>query len=412
MAAELFRFSRRDAVLVQLALLHGALLCGLCLVAPERPSFSVAASLVIAALVWWSSNTVSHIHLHNPLFSARGLNRAFSLYLSLVLGVPQTLWRDKHLWHHAGEPQGRKRRSLDGLGWLEVAGVMGVFVALYVQTPRFAVFTYAPGYLLGLLLCYVQGHYEHAGLPVARNPGLSYYGSFYNRLWFNDGYHAEHHRHPGEHWTRLPHRAAPAVAAEPVAISSFPPVLRFLEGSPWIATALTWLEHLALRPGVIQRFMLRTHRRALAALLSQLGTSPQRIAVVGGGLFPRTAILLGQLLPRCRLTVIDASATNLQRAREHLAQHASSILPRVSFEHARFETPEVRGFDLVIVPLAFVGDRERLYQTTRGARPAFFVHDWIWRRRGRAGVVISWWLGKRLNFIAPSTSLATTTAAE
>lgn len=409
MAAELFRFSRRDAVLVKLALLHGALLIVLFRVAPERPIFSACASLAIAVGVWWSSNTISHIHLHNPLFSARVLNRGFSLYLSLLLGVPQTLWRDKHLWHHAGEPQVKKRRSPGGFGLLEVACVLALFALLYVESPRFTVFTYAPGYLLGMFLCYVQGHYEHVGLPVAKNPGLSYYGNLYNRLWFNDGYHAEHHRHPGEHWTRLPHRratySAMAAPTQPVSISALPPVLRFLEGRPvvrLIATGLEWLEHLALRPGAIQRFMLRSHRRALASLLPRLDAMPRRVAVVGGGLFPRTALLLGQLLPDCKLTVIDASATNLQVARDHLAQHESALLPRASFVHARFEDRSLDGFDLVVVPLAFVGERAELYRSPSKSCPAFFIHDWIWRRRGKSGVVVSWWILKRLNFIAPT----------
>lgn len=407
MAAELFRFSRRDAVLVKLALLHGVFLFALCCVAPARPLFSVAASLTIAALVWWSSNTISHIHLHNPLFASRFLNRVFSLYLSLLLGVPQTLWRDKHLWHHAGEPVVRKRRSPGGFGLLEVTCVVALFALLYVAAPRFAVLTYAPGYLLGMFLCYVQGHYEHVGLPVEKHPGLSYYGALYNRLWFNDGYHVEHHRHPGEHWTRLPHRraahAAMAASAEPVATSALPPVIRFLEGQPIIrlvATWLEWLEHLALRPGPIQRFMLRSHRRALAALLPRLDQIPQHIAVVGGGLFPRTAILLGQLLPSCKLTVIDASAKNLQVAREHLLRHDGSILSRTSFIHARFEDRTLDGIDLVVVPLAFVGERADLYRSSAAPRPAFFVHDWIWRSRGNAGVVVSLWILKRLNFIA------------
>ena len=49
--------------------------------------------------------------------------------------------------------------------------------------------------------------------------------------------------------------------------------------------------------------------------------------------------------------------------------------------------------DLIVVPLAYVGDREALY---RGEGPPLLVHDWIWRRRG-ASVVISPLLLKRLN---------------
>ena len=45
------------------------------------------------------------------------------------------------------------------------------------------------------------GRMEHRGGETA---GVSCYGTGYNWLWFNDGYHVEHHQGPGTHWTRLP----------------------------------------------------------------------------------------------------------------------------------------------------------------------------------------------------------------
>src|SRR5690349_14605462 len=82
--------SRWDAPLVLLAVGHMALL----LAVPVAP--------VLALGLWWNSNTIAHNFLHKPFFRARSANRLFALYLSVLLGIPQTIWRGRHLAHHAG----------------------------------------------------------------------------------------------------------------------------------------------------------------------------------------------------------------------------------------------------------------------------------------------------------------------
>jgi len=54
------------------------------------------------------------------------------------------------------------------------------------------------------------------------------------------------------------------------------------------------------------------------------------------------------------------------------------------------------GCDLLIVPLAFDGDRPAIY--ARPPAAAVIVHDWIWRRRG-VGCVVSIALLKRINLV-------------
>jgi hypothetical protein len=56
------------------------------------------------------------------------------------------------------------------------------------------------------------------------------------------------------------------------------------------------------------------------------------------------------------------------------------------------------GFDLLVFPLSYSGDRGDLY--AQPPAPAVIVHDWIWRRRGRSAVV-SPWLLKRVNLVKP-----------
>jgi hypothetical protein len=150
-----------------------------------------------------------------------------------------------------------------------------------------------------------------------------------------------------------------------------------------------------LRSGFLQRFVLDRHERAFRRLLPELPATP-RIAVVGGGLFPRTLLVLKRLFPEASLVVIDRSEENIAVAR--------ALAPAgVSFEHASYDPSLVRGFDLVVFPLAFSGDRKAIYADPPA--PVVLVHDWLWRRRGTS-VVVSFLLLKRLNLVRPSPTVA------
>ncbi|HKI38390.1 MAG TPA: fatty acid desaturase [Gemmataceae bacterium] len=353
------RHSRWDALPVGLALLHGALLVAL----PAAP--------VVALGLWWNSNTVAHYFLHRPFFRRRALNVAFALYLSVLLGVPQTLWRQRHLAHHAGRPwRLRPSRQL----CVESALVLALWATLLALVPAFFLTAYLPGYVAGLGLCWLHGHYEHA------RGTTSHYGTLYNFLFLNDGYHVEHHAHPGAHWTRLPGHAAPATR-----LSAWPAVLRWLE-TPW----LELLERRVLRSPRLQRFLLDRHERAFAALLPHL-PKVRSAAIVGGGLWPRTLLVLRRLLPDARLVVIDRSAENLAAARPFFPAGVEII-------NDFYDPVRMNDFDLVVIPLSLLGDREALYRDPPA--PTLLVHDWIWRRRGQ-GVVVSWLLLKRLNLVKP-----------
>jgi hypothetical protein len=383
----LFRVSRWDALLAGAALVEGALL------AVGVAGFRLGAAALPMALLgamglWWTSNTISHNHLHAPLFRSRALNRAFSLYLSVLLGIPQSVWRERHLRHHAGVHARRRAPRLATVieTGVELLLIAALWAALAARFPAFFFAGYLPGYAAGLLLCQAQGHFEHAGAGEA---GISHYGLVYNLFWLNDGYHVEHHRHPTEHWTRLPLRRAPIAR-----VSALPPVLRWAERASVLnlvqARLLGWLERCALRSSLLQRYMLWTHTRAFRRLLPALaGRRLARVLVVGGGLFPRTALVLRRLLPQAEIVVVDASADHIACARGYLRDRG---LDGFQFHHGRFEPGTPCDSDLVVVPLAYVGDRDALYR-----RSAVVVHDWIWRRRGRAGAVVSWLLCKRLN---------------
>jgi len=354
----IWRFSRRDANLVALAALHAAIL----VVWPVAP--------LIAVGVWWNSNTIAHNFIHRPFFRSAGMNRLFSAALSVLLGIPQTLWRDRHLAHHTGVEW---RLHLSRRLVAETALVVCLWVSLESLQPRFFLLVYLPGYLAGLGLCAMQGHWEHAvGRPI------SHYGRIYNLLCFNDGYHAEHHAAPAIHWTNLPRLTEAGAATSP-----WPPLMRWLDDRP-----LESMERLVLRSPWLQRFVLRTHRRAFRALLPQLQTI-RRVTIVGGGLFPRTALILKELLPAAHLTIVDSDPCNLETARELLDGN-------IEYRNERYVPGESLDCDLTVIPLCLRGERAVIY--CRPPSPSVLVHDWIWHRRG-TGAVVSTALLKRLNLV-------------
>ena len=387
-----------DSLLVVLAGAHAAML----MAAPTAP--------VIAIGLWWNANTISHYFIHRPFFRRRGANRAFAAYLSVLLGFPHALWRDRHLAHHAGVAA-RTHLSRDLV--VQAALVLALWSAMLVAAPLFFLSVYLPGWAAGLLLCGAHGYYEHA------HGTTSHYGRLYNLLLFNDGYHVEHHAHPSAPWTRLPAHHDPRAR-----VSRWPAPMRWLEGD-----GLILLERLALRSAALQRFLLRAHERAFRRLLTRAGgiegTAP-RVAIVGGGLFPRTALVLRRILPNARLTIIDANLAHLNAAR------AWPIGGDGEFVHGRFpgchlSGPEGDGtwplvaqafrpakgrvegspkglryvpiatrFDVVVLPLSFEGDRDALYD--RPPARIVIIHDWLWRKRGVSGIV-SVALLKRLNLV-------------
>lgn len=352
------RHSGGDAVLILLSVVYAALLVA-------TPSVAL-----IAVGLWWTANTVAHNFIHTPFFHGRSLNRLYSFYLSALMGFPQELWRDRHLRHHRGDdrPIVFTRNAA-----LESGVIVVLWIAMAWNAPHFFATVYLPGYFAGLGLCLLQGHFEHSGGTT------SHYGWIYNWLFFNDGYHVEHHQRPGVHWTQLPR-----IRAGDARSSAWPPVLRWLDTS-----TLEFLERIALRSRWIQRYMLRAHERAFQALLPAVPRADQ-ITIVGGGLFPRTALILRKLRPNASLTIVDASRDHLEVARPFLGD-------RVTLREQFFDPRIDQAGDLIVIPLAFIGNRADVYSSPPAR--TVLIHDWLWHAQGTTGVRVSWLLLKRLNLV-------------
>jgi fatty acid desaturase len=211
----------------------------------------VPAFLAVAGSYCWNMQSISHNFIHNPFFTNPWLNRAYSVLLTLDIGVPHVLYHHYHMNHHFGDndakgPNGttkdwssiyRYGKGTDPEGFLkyilvsffrvEVGPVLRVVarhgraevlqtavesvvlaafwaVLLLVNWKYFVCF-YLPSYYLGWVISYAEGYLEHYGAQPG-NPyanSVSSYNRLYNLLWFNNGYHQEHHWDPKTHWTRM-----------------------------------------------------------------------------------------------------------------------------------------------------------------------------------------------------------------
>lgn len=152
------------------------------------------------------------------------------------------------------------------------------------------------------------------------------------------------------------------------------------------------LERLVLRLPALQRFVLQHHERALRRLWARL-PPVRRVGIVGGGLYPRTALILRRVDPELELRIIDMEEPHLACARDFLP---ANIEFRNAFVDVRQPNGALDDLDLVIFPLAFQGDREALYRNPPA--PFILVHDWVWRPRAETAIV-SLLLCKRINLI-------------
>jgi fatty acid desaturase len=248
----IFRYSTYDAVLVLGGVANSILLIALAIYFDRLPLWVLVPAFVVVAFCYtWNMNAIAHNFIHNPFFVSRWLNRAYSVLLSTAVGVPQTMYHHYHLTHHwgdndtrgedgktrdltssyrygkDGEPEGFWRYSLLSLFRFEfgtcfrmilqygrwrlvlVAAEAVVLAAFWLLLGlinwRFFLFFYLPSYYAGWVWSYAQNYVLHYGAQPGNryaNAICSYQG-LYNLIFFNNGYHQEHHCEPKTHWTRM-----------------------------------------------------------------------------------------------------------------------------------------------------------------------------------------------------------------
>ncbi len=248
-----FAHSYWDAVPVLMGLTQFALQIGFFLIFPYL-SWPVAImfGLFYAYTIGWSIESVSHNFTHNPYFKSWVLNRLFSLVQSLAIGMSQQFYKAVHWRHHLGnsdrpnehgetndwysiythgmngEPENVWRYALHGVlrgddakvyaemgrngrendvYWakFEYVAFISWWVLGFIFNWQFMLL-FLPCWYLGHVISNLVGYYEHYRAnpdePIAW--GVSTYARFYNLLWLNNGYHAEHHYRPRTHWREMP----------------------------------------------------------------------------------------------------------------------------------------------------------------------------------------------------------------
>lgn len=281
----IFRYSAWDAVPAFLVYAHLAALIAFFVAWPELSwPVRILGACAYAFAIGWNQDSVSHNFIHNPFFVSPLMNRITELALTLENGVPQTMYRYVHMRHHAGnsdrpdakgetrDPISIYRHGAEGKAeamlpyvfmgfwrdddpftvaklirakrpaearramqefWVMIA----VYAVLLAIRWEFIVFL-APFYYLGQSLSFLIAYYEHLGAepdePLAT--GVSTYEPIYNLLFLNNGYHAEHHYRPKQHWTEmeaLRREVAAEAAARGVRVIGPAHFLGFMDPSSW-----------------------------------------------------------------------------------------------------------------------------------------------------------------------------------
>ncbi|HET6250510.1 MAG TPA: fatty acid desaturase [Tepidisphaeraceae bacterium] len=248
----IFAFTRWDVVPAFAGIAHFAYVLFLFLAFKHLKWWAlIPLGLIYSVSISWNINGVSHNFLHNRFFRSKVANRIYSILESITCGFSQVLYEDIHRRHHMGnadlpDEHGKtidplsiykngqlghpenpwtytflsffrddpreafdsiSRRCGRGEAWWgvgEIAMFMAFFVTMGIINWHFIIY-FLPFWYFGHCLSYLNGYYLHYGanpdVPIAW--GVSSYHAIYNWLWFNNGYHAEHHFRPRIHWTQM-----------------------------------------------------------------------------------------------------------------------------------------------------------------------------------------------------------------
>jgi fatty acid desaturase len=202
----------------------------------------LAAALATTLLIGTNYQCISHNFIHTPFFKSNNLNNAFSILNSLCLGLPQSVYREHHMNHHrfnndplkddsslykfgnAGKEEGvlsycligvfrtdlkslflRARKTSGKLVLFELVAVLIFFLLLLKTSPTLFVVFYISTWYFGQVFALLENYAEHHGAKLhdRQRDSVSCYNRIYNLIWFNNGFHQEHHFRPMVHWTEI-----------------------------------------------------------------------------------------------------------------------------------------------------------------------------------------------------------------
>ena len=253
MAAEekMMAHSWKDAWLVAVSILQSLALIGMYIFFESDALLAtIALSTLSVFLMCTNFQCVAHNFIHRPFFSHEAGNAVFAMWNTILIGLPQTIYKYHHLNHHrynndyqnaegttddyssifrfskhAQIPESSILYSFLGpfrtdVGLLyrngkergqgpqilaETAIYLILLLAITVLSPRFVFLCYLPTWYLGQVAAYFENYFEHYGATPGnrKTDSVSCYNRLYNLIWFNNGYHQEHHYRPQVHWSEI-----------------------------------------------------------------------------------------------------------------------------------------------------------------------------------------------------------------
>jgi fatty acid desaturase len=235
------KYSRYDYILVSLLMVQI-----LVMLVPYfwQLSLPYLGLLILVNIILMGTNyqCIAHNFIHLPFFKSKVLNNVFSVINTLGLGVPQSIYRLHHLNHHRhnnhpdgdmsstyrfgknGKEENILTYSLLGIVRTDLTGLyqkasrssslplwetlflLAFLSGLAAVNWKLFLFYILPSYLGGQFFALWENYCEHHhALPQDRQrDSVSCYNPVYNYLWFNNGYHQEHHFSPQVHWRNIP----------------------------------------------------------------------------------------------------------------------------------------------------------------------------------------------------------------
>ena len=252
---KIWKYSAWDLLLVIITFLELSIKIGWAFVYDQMPLWSsILLALILSFMYYYNYIVVNHEFMHTPFFHSEILNKIMLVFSSANLLYPMTVIDDEHRLHHGfnndpirngttQDPTSTYRKGKNGKqeAWLsyillnvfranspmELRGIIKnlgkgshgkiVFVELLLIALTIGFVLYidwrwffvglVPSFYIGWVLTDHHNYFEHYH---ARDPynrfanSVSYYGRFYNKIWFNEGYHQEHHIKPQAHWSTRP----------------------------------------------------------------------------------------------------------------------------------------------------------------------------------------------------------------
>jgi fatty acid desaturase len=248
--ARFFAHSRWDLVLVLITVADIWLIGWAALIFGDL-SKTLLAALAVAQLILTVTqyHVVMHNFIHTRFFRSRALNSIYSVLCGLPVMNSFTEGTIQHLNHHehvndpvdATTGATRDPASTFRFGTQQSHEPFWRYVILtplreLIETPdysgrrarfgrrvfrevcfiwmfwgvvglcnwRFLLFSFVIIYVYQIITS-GQNYFEHYGATPGNRMAnsVSCYGRVYNLLWFNNGYHQEHHHRPGVHWTKI-----------------------------------------------------------------------------------------------------------------------------------------------------------------------------------------------------------------